>query len=303
MDSIRSGMTGAAVEDVQDRLTSLGYEIADDERTECRFGDTTLAAVATFRATQGITPGTDVDSATWSVLVDECYNLGDRTLYLRLPNFHGRDVRELQHSLNILGFSCGGEDGYFDPHTESAVKEFQESVGILADGMAFADTFDAIFRLHHVLTGKPAEGPHPTGGIGFARAAGVLESVQISITAEDPIGRNVAGRVWNLASATSDNSRLALGESAEDVRPDDAAMIVLTTAENSLRSTAHNVVLDHPETLPARIRTAWKSSTSKVPIVRIELPSNVDYDGTFTTRDAQTLAVMLHDALCAAFDE
>ena len=75
------------------------------------------------------------------------YTMGDRTLYLRLPNFHGNDVLQMQERLNILGFSCGKPDGCFGVYTEAAVKEFQESQGMLADGMAFQDTFDSIDRL------------------------------------------------------------------------------------------------------------------------------------------------------------
>lgn len=304
MEPIRLSMTGPAVEDVQDRLASLGYTIAEDERASCTFGNTTLAAVASFRAAQGLEPGVEVDTPTWLVLVDECYHMGDRTLYLRLPNFHGRDVRDLQNALNILGFSCGSTDGYYDTHTESAVKEFQESVGIVADGMAFEDTFDAIERLHHVWNGKPAQGPHPVGSIGFARAADVLEQNQISITAEDPISRNVAARIWNLASATSDGSRLGLAESARDKRDDDCAMIVISTSDREIRSRMHNVVLDgNADTFPQRIRTALRSSRAKVPTVRIEIPGQADHGGTFTTRDAQQLAVQLLDAICAAFTE
>lgn len=304
MESISQGMTGAAVEDVQDRLCDLEFEIAEDERAQTLFGESTAAAVAAFRAAHKLSPSTEVDTECWSVLVDESYSLGDRTLYLRLPNLHGRDVRELQHALNVLGFSCGSEEGIYDRYTESAVKQFQESVGILADGLAFSDTFDAIDRLHHVLSGKNAQGTHPTGVIGFARAADVLENTSISISADDPISRNVAGRVWNLASATTDASRLALVENAKDRRDDDDILLVLSTADNPIRSRMHNVVLDtDTATLPTRIRTAYKSSRAKVPTVRIELPGAMDYDGTFTTKDAQSLAVILLDAVCASFSE
>ncbi len=56
-------------------------------------GATTAAAVRAFRAQQGLDAGEDVDGTCWSALVDESYKLGDRTLYLRLPNFHGAAVR------------------------------------------------------------------------------------------------------------------------------------------------------------------------------------------------------------------
>lgn len=303
MDPIREGATGAAVEDIQERLASLGYEIDAAERDAKSFGSSTTSAVARFRIDHNMPLGGEIDSATWIELVDAGYEMGDRTLYLRLPNLHGNDVFELQERLNILGFSCGEPDGCFGVHTEAAVKQFQESQGMLADGMAFPDTYDAIDRLHHVWGGKPAAGPHPQGGMGFARAASVLENVQLSMTAEDPISRNVAGRIWNLASATSDHSGLDLIESPEHPREGDAAVIVLSTLEHKGASGVANLSTDDIDTLPQRIRTTCESTAEgKTPVIRLELPHGLGYDGTFTVGDAQTFAVMLLDAICSAFD-
>ena len=305
MEPIRMGMTGAAVEDVQDRLASMDYQVDEQERASQTYGESTAACVAAFRSAFGLGTGNEVDEHTWATLVDESHVLGDRTLYLRLPNFHGRDVRDLQLALNVLGFSCGAVDGYFGAHTESALKRFQESVGILPDGMGFSDTIDAIWRLHHVWQGKPAEGPHPTGDMGFARAAKVLESTPLSIAAEDPISRNVAGRIWNLASATSDASRLSLAEHADDVRDEDACVLVLATADNEPSSGAHNVVVEGGDaaSLAKQVRTAWRSAREGTPVVRVELPGTSAYDGSFTSREAQSLAVLLLDAICLAFSE
>jgi hypothetical protein len=145
--------------------------------------------------------------------------------------------------------------------------------------------------------------------------------VKLCISAEDPISRNVAGRVWNLATATSEASELALAETPDAARKDDLALIVLTTAGRDVRSTSHNVVMDEDAaTLPARIRTAYESAraaaddasasstgdegavaTAIRPTVRIELPAGATYDGTFTARDAQTIATSLLDAICTAF--
>lgn len=302
MEAIREGASGAAVEDIQERLGRLGYEVEAAELDGHAFGPTTATAVAKFRLDHQLPLGGEVDSATWAALVDAGYSMGDRTLYLRLPNFHGNDVLSLQRCLNILGFSCGEPDGCFGVYTESAVKQFQESQGMLADGMAFQDTFDAIERLHHVWSGKPASGPHPMGGMGFARAAGVLESTQLSITAEDPISRNVAGRIWNLASATSEKSGLDLIESPLAAREGDRAVLVLASTPLPEGSKMANLSTDDVDSLPQRLRTTCESSREEVPVVRLELPLGLDYDGTFTTGDAQTFAVMLLDAICAAFD-
>ena len=301
MEPIHEGATGAAVEDIQERLASLGYDIEKGERDARAFGRATATAVARFRLDHGLSLGDAVDAPTWSVLVDECYQLGDRTLYLRLPNFHGNDVRQLQERLNVLGFSCGTADGVYGVHTEAAVKLFQESIGALADGMAFQDTFDAIERLRHVWAGKPADGPHPQGAMGFARAASVLENAGIAITADDPISRNVAGRIWNLAHATVDDCALELVDAPADAGDDTRVLIVLSTEPlpDNVAAGVGNLSLDDVDTLPLRLRTAIQSSGTTPRAIRIELPVGA---AAFTMSDAQTFAVLLLDAICAAFD-
>lgn len=300
MEPIREGMSGAPVEDIQERLVSIGFDIDAAEREQKTFGTSTANAVARFRLEHNINLGTEVDVTTWSLLVDETYQMGDRTLYLRLPNFHGNDVRCLQKALNVLGFSCGETDGYFGPLTEAAVKLFQENVGMLADGIAFSDTFDALERLRHVWAGKPAAGPHPQGDMSFARAALVLEETRAAIAAEDPISRNVAGRIWNIASATSENTGLHLVDSTTSASKNDKAMFILATTPRPTVSNVANVAMDEEGDLALRIRAAMESSKRKPPVVRIELPNNPLYDGSFTTNDAQMLAVTLVDALCSA---
>ena len=305
MDPITPGSTGAAVEDIQERLSKLGYEITSSERENHSFGKSTARAVARFRLDHDLSLGEDVDTPTWSVLVDEGYELGDRTLYLRLPNFHGNDIRQLQERLNILGFSCGNVDGYYGVHTEAAVKLFQESVGELADGMAFQDTLDAIERLRHVWSGKQAKGPHPQGPMGFARAANVLETTCIAITGEDPISRNVAARVYNLSKATTEASGMTLLDRADS--PTDAATVLVLTSHDVSITPARghvgigSVSMTENDTLPARLRTAIESADTTGSPIKIVLPEGTNVDGSFTTADAQTLAVLVLDAICGAF--
>jgi peptidoglycan hydrolase-like protein with peptidoglycan-binding domain len=301
MDVISEGMTGAAVEDVQTRLLRLGFRIDADEIRSHTFGAGTVAAVRQFRARHNLPDGFDVDSVTWSILVDEGYHMGDRTLYLRLPNFHGNDVRMLQNALNTLGFSCGDADGYYGAHTEAAVKQFQENVGLFADGMAFQDTFEAIWRLHHVWGGKPADGPHPSSAMGFARAASVLEDTRIGLAALDPVARSVAGRMWNLASATSEQSGLYLANSCEPA-VDATALIVLTNEDAEPAEGVVRIELGSQATLARRIRDAVDACELLVPVIQIDLPYTTKFDGSFTVNDAQTSAVVLLDAVCAAFD-
>lgn len=299
MDSIKQGMQGPAVEDVQTRLASLGYAIDEHELEGSDYGASTAKAVSDFRVASGLATGDEVDSVCWSALVDASYKLGDRTLYLRLPNFHGADVRALQQALNVLGFACGIDDGYFGPHTEAALQQFQENVGLFADGMAFQDTFNYIKRLHHVWKDKPSVvNIDSEARSGFARAASVLEHVNVAVGGEDAIARNVASRIWNIASATTENSGVVLYDSEE---PQDMDVIFVVASEPLPESAAPvaTITLAECTNLSQRIRTAIAASTQKPARVRFELTGLTRY-GTFTSSDAQTLAIRLLDGVCDA---
>lgn len=65
----------------------------------------------------------------------KAYKLGDRNLKRTSPNMSGDDIRELQTSLNALGFDCGTVDGVFGKNTEKGVKAFQTACNIEVDGI------------------------------------------------------------------------------------------------------------------------------------------------------------------------
>lgn len=302
MEPIKQGMQGPAVEDVQSRLTSLGYTIDAAETTAKDFGPSTAAAVNAFCADNGLDAADQIDVTSWSALVDASYRLGDRTLYLRMPNFHGADVRALQHALNTLGFACGPDDGYFGPHTEAALREFQENVGLFADGMAFQDTFNYVARLHHVWEGKASVSEvGDEAHMGFARAATVLENWNIAIGGVDAIARNVASRIWNIATATTDNSGVVL---CDDQAPEDSDLVI-EIASDELPEDAEpraTISLASCHNLPLRIKTAVAAATRRPALLRIELTGISSY-GVFTSSDAQTLAIRLLDGLCDALSD
>lgn len=52
----------------------------------------------------------------------------------------GEEVERLQKRLSAAGFDPGKPDGVFGAKTESALKAFQESAGIAADGIAGPQT-------------------------------------------------------------------------------------------------------------------------------------------------------------------
>lgn len=71
----------------------------------------------------------------------------------------GADVKQLQEQLNKLGFDCGTPDGDFEEKTKLAVKQFQKSKGLTADGVAGIKTLAVLFPV------KPMKVKAPSGVI------------------------------------------------------------------------------------------------------------------------------------------
>lgn len=140
---IKPGSRGEAVADIQRRLLKLGYELGITT-ADGVFGPLTTKAIEDFQEKNGLPKKGWVDKATWQRLVEETYELGDRTLYLHQPFFRGNDVRELQIALRGLGFNPGKVDGIFGPKTDRAVKEFQRSVDLLVDGVVGFSTINEL---------------------------------------------------------------------------------------------------------------------------------------------------------------
>lgn len=299
MEVIVKGSSGPAVQDVQRRLQSLGFELWQDIASGV-YGEATAAAVMAFRAREGISIGDCVDQQTWSALVDATFTLGDRVLYLRIPYFHGRDVATLQSALESLGFNCGGSDGIFGAHTERALREFQFNAGITSDGIAGTSTFSAIERLHHAWQGKGALTLEDQT-LGFARAAAVLENASICVFSTDETGRIIAERVSNLALATTAASRVVSAQSLTQAPQQSTLMVQLTTDTVDPEDGIPLVIYDDDATLNARIRTAIESLTPSQYriIIQIAVPAIAAPD--FCARDEQHCAVALLDALCLAF--
>jgi N-acetylmuramoyl-L-alanine amidase len=128
----RLGDIGSPVRDIQDRLSSLGFESDPDPRGT--FGEGTLLAVRTFQKDRGIDSDGIVGPDTWRSLYESGYRLGDRLVFMRRPMMRGEDIAELQSRLNSLGFDCGKVDGIFGPGTERAVIDFQSNRGLAEDG-------------------------------------------------------------------------------------------------------------------------------------------------------------------------
>jgi peptidoglycan hydrolase-like protein with peptidoglycan-binding domain len=299
MRTIRKNDRGVAVEDVQRRLRVMGYELAVDGDFQQR----TVDAVRAFRKLEGLPDGETVDEQTWSALVDASFSLGDRMLYLRMPYFHGADVRSLQKILEVLGFALSDSDGIFGVHTEHALRDFQASVGLVDDGIAGSTTYDAIERLRHAWEGKS-----PTSAeseqMGYARAAEALEKMEACFYGLDEVGRGVAARVANLARATSDIAHVMSADALEAFPPSTMLMVGITTDEVEGQDGIPMIELSTDYLFARRIRIALSSAKSTPRRVVIEVPvhGNAETGEKIAgERWEQHLAVILLDAFCLAF--
>lgn len=294
MNTIQHGHTGAAVEDVQQRLALLGY--LPESCITGTFEDRTASAVRAFCEAYGLEARGVVDAEVWGQLVDASYSLGDRTLYLRMPNFQGHDVEELQQALGALGFLVGGEDGVFGAHTEDALRTFQMNLGLPSDGIAGAYTFTALHNLEHSWVGKGSlsQGQH----VGFARAADVLEEHALCLFGTTPFTRSVASRMSNLALATNPASRIVSADTLS-VEPDES-MTLVQIAMKAEGDGVPTVTYIDDDSLSVRLSGALQSMrTGGVKRIRIVVPGE-SWDGAGEDRSAQHFAITLLDALCAA---
>ena len=300
MEPIKRNDTGAAVEDVQTRLARIGH-LPEDAITGI-FDDATAAALAEFLAASALPPSEEVTEKVWAALVDATYNLGDRTLYLRMPYFHGHDVLELQQALGALGFFYGTRDAIFVAHTEEALRRFQLNLGLPSDGIAGAYTYAALRNLAHSWVGKEAT-HSPVRHLGFARAADVLERNAVCLFGTDEFSRAVASRMSNVAQATNPASKI-ISADALSVPPDASMMLVhVLLSATDAEAGVPLVSYAEEDTLGLRLASAVDvARDASWPRVSVLLPGTMWLEAG-PERSAQHYAITLLDALCSALQE
>lgn len=110
--------------------------------------------ICSFQQERGLNVTGILDVATERALEDARWKLGDRSLYLQSSSLmHGDDVASLQLRLTEMGFNCGRVDGIYGLRTESAIKEFQKSVGAKVDGRCGPETIVGLIRLIKIVSG------------------------------------------------------------------------------------------------------------------------------------------------------
>jgi putative chitinase len=112
----------------------------------------------------------------------------------------GPDVTNLQQRLKDLGFDPNGVDGHFGPGTTTALKAFQQSKGLQADGVAGPNTLAA---LQSGGDSPAAESTNtaPAGDSGSLNLAGLAGKVPDGVIGQIPQTAQEFGITTNLRLA------------------------------------------------------------------------------------------------------
>ncbi|WP_022793455.1 peptidoglycan-binding protein [Marinococcus halotolerans] len=137
-DGFRRGDSDAAVQAYQEGLNTAGFHVTDSPTTY--FGPKTQEAVEDFQQAyniqiSGMLDAETVEALEYAASSPESFQNGDRH----------KDVQRLQEQLNEAGFHVTDNPTmYFGPRTEAALKDFQKSAGLSADGIAGESTLQLL---------------------------------------------------------------------------------------------------------------------------------------------------------------
>ena len=158
---LKRGSTGSDVRTMQQKLKNWGYYSGSVDGI---FGSGTESAVKLFQRTNGLTADGIVGSATAAELGmtlagGTSSGGGSTSSGVLKRGSSGADVKTMQQKLKSWGYYSGSVDGIFGSGTESAVKLFQRTNGLTADGIVGSATAAA---LGMTLTGGTSSGGSST---------------------------------------------------------------------------------------------------------------------------------------------
>lgn len=162
---LKEGMTGADVEELQEILMDLGYELED--KADGQFGSQTATAVKEFERDNGILADGIVDAELLKKLQDaqgkdDSDDDNENAITPSLDFSEYPTIRKgsknnyvtiLQTNLKKLGYNLGtygenkdGIDGDYGTKTVNAVRAFQKKVNIKVDGICGPKTWEALAK-------------------------------------------------------------------------------------------------------------------------------------------------------------
>ncbi len=141
---VREGDRGSEVTALQQRLQQLGYLQGN---ISGYFGPLTKAAVIRFQQAKGLTAdgivGTNTEASLRELSKSSSQPSSQSSKGIVKLGYRGSQVSAIQESLAVAGFSSS-VNGIFDNVTQQAVRQFQLSRGLTADGIVGPQTLAAL---------------------------------------------------------------------------------------------------------------------------------------------------------------
>ena len=155
--AIKYGMSGPDVEELQNILIALGYMSGEADGVA---GSLTIEAIRYFQSSHGLIADGICGTATFDAINIEAAafmtnegngysanSVDENTAIVGSvikEGMHGEGVADLQRKLISRGFLSGEADGICGSATVNAIKNFQSSVGLIADGIAGVATLSRL---------------------------------------------------------------------------------------------------------------------------------------------------------------
>ena len=153
-NTLKYGDSGSRVTEMQTALKKLGYYTSS---VDGRFGAGTQRAVIAFQKASGLTADGLAGSRTLELLYEKAASSSGSgsnsnsssssdsgfTRTLR-RDYTGSDVKAVQTRLKALNYYAGVVDGHYGSGTIAAVKTFQRSNGLTADGLTGRVTYNKL---------------------------------------------------------------------------------------------------------------------------------------------------------------
>ncbi|MDD3336699.1 MAG: peptidoglycan-binding protein [Eubacteriales bacterium] len=179
-NTIKYGDSGTRVTELQTALKKLGY---DPNGIDGRFGAGTKLAVINFQKANNLTAdglaGTQTQNLLYSLAnastgsgssgtTDSSGSTGSTTggtVYTRTlrKGYTGADVTAVQTRLKELGYYTSTIDGVYGTGSIAAVKLFQQTNGLSADGLAGSRTFSTLFSSSALAAGSSSSSGSTSG--------------------------------------------------------------------------------------------------------------------------------------------
>ena len=149
--TISAGADGPEVAAIQQRLQVHSFKVGTIDGS---YGSRTTSAVRAFQQSKGLNADGIVDKETWTALAADPASApetvqSDAAVPGNPPTLLnkgavGSKVKTLQVRLEIQGYDPGPIDGIFGARTATAVKNFQQFKGLIANGMVDETTWKSL---------------------------------------------------------------------------------------------------------------------------------------------------------------